>query len=121
MRRLSLCTALVLGLSSLFSLSAEAQSLIPSGGVVGSCNFRTGVLHFDCIPVYIGYLITVAFGFAGGTFLIGIMMGGYKFAVGSVTTEGKEAGKKQLIGAITGFAVVVLSYLLIDTILEALL
>jgi ABC-type spermidine/putrescine transport system permease subunit I len=78
-------------------------------------------IHFDCIPYYIGYLIQLVFVFAAGSFLIGIILGGYKYAIGSVTTEGKEAGKKQLTGAVMGFVVVVLSYLLVDTVLEALL
>ncbi len=101
--------------------SAQAQSLIPATGTVGPCDFTTGDFDFDCIPFYIGYLITVLFAFAAGAFLVGIILGGYKYAIGSVTTEGKEAGKKQLTGAVLGFVVVVLSYLLVDTILEALL
>jgi len=105
---------------------AQPSSLIPATGQAGPCDFAfptpmSSGIHFDCIPYYIGYLIQLVFVFAAGSFLIGIILGGYKYAIGSVTTEGKEAGKKQLTGAVMGFVVVVLSYLLVDTVLEALL
>ena len=108
--------------------TAHAQSLptsfIPPSGTIGAgtglCDFRTGELGFGCIATYLGYVIQFLLLFAGGALLIGIIIGGYKYAIGSVTTGGKEEGKKQLSGAIIGFCVVVLSYLLVDTIIEAL-
>jgi len=122
MRRMFFPFGTLFALSYAFLIHAQTPSaLIPASGAVGTCDFATGVLHFDCIPIYLGYLIQLLFVFASGAFLIGIIMGGYKYAVGSVTTQGKEAGKKELTGAIIGFCVVVLSYLLVDTILEALL
>ena len=95
----------------------QAKSETPA---IEGCNFATGDLHFDCIPRYIGYLIKFAVGMAAGFFLTGILIGGYKYAMGSVTAEGKEGGKKQLTGAILGFVVVILSYLLVDTIIATL-
>ena len=118
-----------LGASFLPSAFAQAPSptLIPASGKLGqlsgagaSCDFMTGVLHFDCIPLYIGYLMKIAIGFAGGFFLTSLLLAGYKYAIGSVTTEGKEGGKKQIIGAVTGFSIAILSYLLVDTIINAL-
>lgn len=110
----------LIAVSHVWLFHAQAQ-LIPATGVLQTCDFTTGALHFDCIPIYVGYLINLLFIFASGAFLIGIILGGYQYAIGSVTTQGKEAGKKQLTGATIGFCVVVLSYLLVDTILEALL
>lgn len=99
---------------------ALPDSFIPGGGVYGPCDFRWGQLHFDCIPVYIGYVIKFLLVFASGALLLGVILSGYKFAIGSVTAAGKEEGKKQLLGTIVGFCVAVLSFLLVDTIIEAL-
>ena len=97
-----------------------AQSFIPANGVVGSCNFITGDLHFDCVPTYIGFVIKILLGFAAGFFLTGLLIAGYRYTIGSVTTEGKEAGKKQIIACIGGFCVVILSYLIVDTVIAIL-
>lgn len=103
-----------------YAQSSLPDSFIPSTGIYGPCDFITGKLHFNCIPVYIGFVIKFLILFASGGLLIGIMLAGYKYAIGSVTTAGKEEGKKQLIGVIVGFCIAVLSYLLVDTIIEAL-
>lgn len=100
------------------------DSLIPPSGILttpaGTCDFTTGVFHFDCIPAYLGYLMKFFVVFSGGALLIGIILGGYKYAIYSATATGKEEGKKQLLGAIVGFVLVILSYLLLDTIIEIL-
>lgn len=101
-------------------------SLIPASGAIASCgpntpcNFSTGELHFCCIPIYIGYLIQFLLGMAGGFFLFGIMIAGYKYMFGSVTAAGLESGKKEIIARIVGLAIVVFSYLLVDTVIELL-
>ncbi len=102
--------------------SAQApMSLIPpSGSLAAGCNFVTGDIHFHCIPLYIGYLIQFMLGMAGGFFLFGIMIAGYKYMFGSITAAGMESGKKELIGRIVGFAIIVFSYLMVDIIIELL-
>jgi hypothetical protein len=112
-------------LSLLFAFPVLAQpavpvSLIPASGMEGPCDFLTGRIHFNCIPYYIGYLIRLLLGFAGGFFLFGIVLGGYKYMLGSVTASGSESGKKEIIGRIIGFVVIIFSYLLVDTIINAL-
>lgn len=101
-----------------------SPTFIPASGTLtgpaGSCDFKEGKLHFDCIPLYIGYLIKLLLGFAAGASLIGILLSGYRIAIGSVTAEGKEGGKKELLATLIGLAVIVLSYLLVDTVIEAL-
>lgn len=102
---------------------AHAQApgtLIPASGVLGVCNFVTGDIHFDCLPVYIGYLIKFLLGFAGGFFMFGIMMAGYKYMFGSITASGLESGKKEIFARIIGLVIIVFSYLLVDTILQLL-
>lgn len=97
------------------------SSLIPASGSLGpGCNFVTGDIHFDCVPLYIGYLIKFLLGMAGGFFMFGMMIAGYKYMFGSVSGSGTEAGKKEIIGRLVGFAIIIFSYLLVDTILELL-
>ncbi|MEK7137769.1 MAG: hypothetical protein AAB853_05815 [Patescibacteria group bacterium] len=106
------------------SAQAPSPSFIPASGVItspaGTCNFVTGKLSFDCVPVYIGFLIKLLLGFAAGFALTGIILSGYRIAIGSVTAEGKEGGKKELLATLMGLAVILLSYLLVDTVIEAL-
>jgi hypothetical protein len=105
----------------LFVQTVHAQSLIPaSGQLSASCNFVTGNLNFSCIPLYIAYLVQMLLAIAGGFFIFGMMMAGYKYMIGSVTQAGTEAGKKEIIGRIIGFAVIVFSYLIVDTIVRLL-
>lgn len=109
---------------SLFTDTAFAQapmSFIPSDGQLApGCNFVTGEIHFHCVPIYIGYLIKFFLGMAGGFFLFGILMAGYKYMFGSITTAGLESGKKEIIARLVGFAIIVFSYLLVDTLIELL-
>ena len=120
----AVCVGIALSLVCAFVPSSFAgsvpTSLIPASGKLATCNFTTGEIHFECIPLYLSHLIKFFIGLSAGFFLTSVILGGYKYAIGSVTTEGKEAGKKQIIAAIIGLSVVVLSYLLVDTILTAL-
>ena len=104
------------------------SSLIPNEGdlsaedgtiAAGDCNFVSGEFKAMCIPVYIRYLIRLAFQFAGAIFLIVIIIAGYRIAIGSVTGD-KEAGQNQLKGAIIGFLVCSLAFFIIDFIIGAL-
>ena len=47
-------------------------------------------------------------------------MAGYKYMFGSITTAGLESGKKEIIARLVGFAIIVFSYLLVDTLIELL-
>lgn len=94
-------------------LPAGAQSLIPSSGQVGSCNFITGGIHAWCIPDYIAYLLGIIFMFIGAIFLLMIVVSGYQIALGSVTGD-KESGRKKLVTAIIGFIISAFSFFIID-------
>lgn len=98
--------------------------LIPDTGMIGTCNFVTGDFGFDCIPLYLAYLIRLAFGLAGGFALFEIIKGGYEYALSGLQQVGglpdKEAGKKRITNAILGLIAVVLTYLIIDTIVSAI-
>ena len=111
---------LTIAFSVLLSPAFASAQLIPAPGVLPACDFRGGVIHFGCVPIYIGYLIQLLLGFAGGFFLFGIMLGGYKYMFGSLSGQGTETGKKEIIARLIGFMVVLFSYILVDTIIQLL-
>lgn len=97
--------------------------LIPDTGTIGeNCSFVTGMFTFDCIPLYLAYLIRLAFGLAGGFALFHIIQGGYEYALSGVQAIGidKESAKKRIGNAILGLSVVILAYLIVDTIVSAI-
>ena len=122
--RIFLLISVAVTLVSYGGVAVHAQSLIPDQGtasaMIPACDFLNGDVHFACVPQYIGYLVKILLGFAGGFFLFGMMMAGYKYMFGSVTATGTEAGKKEIIARIVGFVIIVFSYLLVDTLINAL-
>lgn len=109
----------------LFPLAALAQGvgpqLIPESGMIGDCSFITGDFSFDCIPLYLAYLIRFTFGFAGGFALFELIKGGYEYALSGLPAGivDKESAKKRISHAILGMSVVVLAFLIIDTLVSA--
>lgn len=111
-----------LGLLRATATFAQAPMLIPEGGMIGGCSFVTGDFGFDCIPLYLSYLIRLAFGLAGGFALFNIIQGGYEYGLSGLPAGivDKEAAKKRVTHAIVGFVVVILAFLIIDTIVSAM-
>lgn len=101
---------------------AQGPMLIPEGGTIGGCSFINGDFGFDCIPLYLSYLIRLAFGLAGGFALFGIIQGGYEYGLSGLPAGiiDKEAAKKRITNAIVGLVVVILAFLIIDTIVSAM-
>ncbi len=114
--------ALVVLMATLPHAVFAQPTLIPQDGTIGGCSFITGDFGFDCIPLYLAYLIRLAFGLAGGFALFNIIQGGYEYAISGLPAGivDKEAAKKRITNAIVGFVVVVLAYLIIDTIVSAI-
>lgn len=101
-------------------VSAQDPTLIPPDGKLGAnCNFVTGEFDFDCVPLYVGFLIKVVFGFSGGFALVEIVKAGYQIAMGGFMD--KEAGKRRLTWALVGLAVSIIAFLIIDFAISALL
>ena len=103
------------------TLSAQPY-LIPESGTIGGCSFITGDFGFDCLPLYLSYLIRLLFGLAGGFALFQIIQAGYEYGLSGlpVGIVDKESAKKRIMNAIIGLVVVVLMYLIIDTLLSAM-
>jgi hypothetical protein len=91
-------------------------TLIPEGGQIGNCNFITGDIHFDCIPLYIAYLVRTVFGLIGSIALIEIIISGYQMAISGFSGD-KTAAKNRLTWSLIGLALSVFAWLIVDTIL----
>ena len=89
-------------------------------GCIPECSFKWGSIHFSCIIPYVGYLTQGLIIAAAGFFLFTVIQGGYFYAIGGAIESYKESGKKAIRNAIIGFAVAILSYLLVDTVIQAL-
>lgn len=105
-------------------LQGPGLQVVPDTGMIGNCSFITGDFSFECIPLYLAYVIRIAFGFAGGLALFQILQGGYEYALSGLQQFGglpdKESAKKRITNAILGLVVVVFAYLIIDTIVAAI-
>jgi hypothetical protein len=102
---------------------ASAQTivapLIPASGMIGRCSFITGDIHFDCIPLYVGYIIQGIFGLLGTICLLMIIWAGYEWMIAGL--QGDTSGaKKRLTNALLGLALSVFSFLIVDTIVSVL-
>ncbi len=118
-------TALALATFLLLPAAVMAQGvgpqLIPESGMIGDCSFITGDFSYDCFPLYLAYLIRFVFGFAGGFALFELIRAGYEWAISGVAGEfaTKETAVKRITNALIGMAVVVLAFLIIDTLVSA--
>ncbi|MBU0767028.1 hypothetical protein KKF55_04610 [Patescibacteria group bacterium] len=95
-----------------------AQTLVPDS--YESCNFKDGIIHANCIPEYIEYLIKIIFSLIGAFFFVMIIIAGYQIAIGTVVGE-KEKGKEKLKWAIFGFVISALSFFIVQFFISAVL
>ncbi|MDB4978400.1 MAG: hypothetical protein JWM56_586 [Candidatus Peribacteria bacterium] len=100
---------------------AQSASLIPDESKLGpGCSFVTGIFGFQCIPLYLAYLIQLAFSFAGGLALIEILLAGYEIALAGVRGTDTSGPRNRILYAVGGLAFCIFSFLIIDTIIFAL-
>lgn len=97
-----------------------SPQLIPESGQIGRCSFITGDIHFDCIPLYLAYLIQLIFGMLGTLCLVMIIWAGYEWAFSGLQGDSQRA-KSRLKNAILGLAFSVLSFLIVDFVVGVLL
>jgi hypothetical protein len=116
-----LLTLSVVALPIVTSAQGPGPQLIPDTGTIGDCSFIDGNFSFDCLPLYLSYLIRLVFGLAGGFALIEIIKGGYEYAMSGIQAIGvdKESAKKRITHALFGLAVCILAFLIVDTIVSA--
>ena len=106
-------------------LQGVGPQVIPESGTIGNCSFITGDFSFDCIPLYLGYIINLSFAMAAGFALLEIVRGGYEYGASGAQSivsalPDKEAAKKRITNAVIGMIVVVFAYLIVDTIVSVI-
>jgi len=126
----------VMGLAGFFALdlapSALAQtnfappSVLPGdntniGGFGDACiglanMIRTGQISLRQIPCFIKYFSQTLIAIAGSVAVIFVMYGGYRYVLGS--EEGKGEAKKTITYALIGLAVSLLSWTMVDIVLQ---
>lgn len=101
------------------ALAQLTPSLIPQDGMIGRCNFVTGDIHFDCVPLYVAYLIQLLFGSLGTICLLMIIWAGYEWAFSGLEGDSQKA-KARLRNAIMGLIFSVAAFLIVDTVVSVL-
>lgn len=81
-----------------------------------TCAVLTGEIHFWMLPYFIRYLAEFLIGLAGILCMLFIVVGGYHYVFGGVTEE-KDKGKRTLVYAIGGLALVLLSWTMVNVVL----
>ena len=80
------------------------------GGIAGSSDWKTLAVNIINILLYIAGTIAVVF----------VIIGGYLYVTSGGNEEQAEKGKKTLINAILGVVVIVLSYVVINVLVNLL-
>lgn len=94
-------------------------TLIPDNDPELTKAFETGDFTTDLIIKYGLYLVQVLIEIAGVVAVILVMIGGYRYVIGSFS-EAKEGGKNTITYALIGFAICVLSWIIVDLIIAFL-
>lgn len=84
---------------------------------IGLANkIRTGDLSLRQIPCFIKYFSKTLIALAGSLAVIFIMIGGYRYVLGA--DEAKDEAKRTILYALIGLAVTLLSWIMIDIVLQ---
>lgn len=95
-----------------------AWTLIPETGGLAD-NFKSGNFGTQDIIAYGLHLIKILIEIAGVIAVILVMIGGYKYVIGSFSDQ-KESGKNTILYALIGFAICVLAWIIVDLIVTFL-
>lgn len=92
--------------------AAQDPGIITDGNA--DCDFKTGLLQPDCLPMVIGNAVAAVFFFSAAICLINIILAGYQIAIGGITGEGDTGGKTRLKNALVGFFVTATTFGIIN-------
>lgn len=83
--------------------------------IFGGRTLPPGGMWF-CIPAYISVVTSVVIGFCASICLVRIIIAGFKYMLGPATGDSSDGAKKDIINAILGLAVCLLTYIIIETV-----
>ncbi len=94
--------------------TSECNSIFFNGG------YNNAGAGFTCIAQYIENLTLVFIAFAASISLIMLMVNGFRWMLGPATVGGStDAAKKGIIAALVGLGVSLLTYVILDTVVQA--
>ena len=96
-------------------LAAFAQGLLVPGQPTGLPSAGGGTAG-----AFILYIINILLGVVGIIAILFIIIGGFRYITSAGSEEAAESGKKMITNAIIGLVVVILSYVIIRVIMNAL-
>lgn len=83
-----------------------------------TCAIKSGNMHFWMIPYFVNYALEFIIAVAGLIVVLMIVLGGYYYIYGAVTDD-KEKGKTIITYAIGGYALVLVSWFIVNAVLLA--
>ncbi len=105
---------------------AQAPSTIYPGGAACGSIFSNGGFGaapgtgFTCIVQYVRFLTFAVISFAASISLIMLMVNGFRYMMGPAVPGGSsDAAKKGITAALTGLALSLLTYVILDTIIRS--
>lgn len=83
-----------------------------------ACALKSGNMSFWMVPYFVNYALEYAINVAGIIVVLMIVVGGYYYIYGAVTDD-KEKGKTIITYAIGGYALVLVSWFIVNAVLLA--
>ncbi len=96
---------------------SEVQLLINSEEML-ACAIKSGNMHFWMVPYFVNYALEFVINVAGILVVLMIVVGGYYYIYGAVTDD-KEKGKTIIMYAVGGYALVLVSWFIVNAVLLA--
>jgi len=110
MKRISRYYWVLVGLVPALASAQEFQILTNDG----KCDYVTGKIKAECIPILIGHLVQVIFSLIGVFFLLNVIYAGYEILLGG---GDMGEGKTRIRSSIMGFIAAACSYLIVDLVI----
>lgn len=83
-----------------------------------ACAIKSGNMHFWMVPYFVNYALEFVINVAGILVVLMIVVGGYYYIYGAVTDD-KEKGKTIIMYAVGGYALVLVSWFIVNAVLLA--
>lgn len=97
----------------------EECGILAGAGTDCKRKLRNGDISFDDVPLIIQSATTILLGLTGTISMIMIIVGGFKYALGSIEGD-KTKGKEAVIYGIAGFAVSASAWFIVKLVLDNL-
>lgn len=77
--------------------------------------------NFNSVPQFLAFVVQILLFLSGGVAVLFVIIGGFQYILSAGNQETATKGKKTVVNAIIGIVLIVLSYLIINVIVNTLL